>query len=356
MMRPTVLGRYLTRLVLGRAIAVLLGLTSLLLLLDLLDKASDILARGGIADIGRYTLLRLPTVIGRLVPLAVLVGAILTFLRIAASLEMAAIWATGFGPWRVLGALLPVCVLAAAVQFALLLGLAPRSERAWADWWSSREEAAQPVALPQRLWFRDGADIVAVDAASRDGRVLEGVLLVRRDEGGQATARIDAHRAVHDAAGWRLEGIRLVRPGDTGAMVMAALPWPEGPPPSMMRALTRPTEAQPLHRLLAGYRGDGPLTRGPAFFATRLQAVAASTLEPVIMMLLALPSAFALPRQGGGARRAATGLALGLGFLVAAGLMSAIGEAGRLSPVLAAWTMPACFALAGLLCLWHEEA
>lgn len=356
MMRPTVLGRYLTRLFLGRATAVLLGLASLLLLLDLLDKASDILAQGGIGDVGRYALLRLPTVIGRLIPLAVLTGAVLTFRRLAALQEMAAIWAGGSGPWRVLALLMPACALAAALQFALLLGLAPRAERAWTDWWDRREAAERPVPLQRRLWLRDGADIVAVDAASRDGRVLEGVLLVRRDEQGQATAQIDARRAVHDGTGWRLEDVRLVRPGDTEATAMAALPWPEGPSPSMMRALARPTETLPLQQLLAGYQGEGPLTRGPAFFATRLQAVLAALLEPAIMLLLALPSAFALPRQGGGARRAATALALGLGFLVAGGLMSSIGEASRLDPVLAIWIVPACFALAGLLCLWRAEA
>ena len=36
--------------------------------------------------------------------------------------------------------------------------------------------------------------------------------------------------------------------------------------------------------------------------------------------------------------------------------MIAIGEAGGLGPVPAAWSMLPCFATAGLLCLWREEA
>ena len=58
---------------------------------------------------------------------------------------------------------------------------------------------------------------------------------------------------------------------------------------------------------------------------------------------------------GGGARRAAVGLALGLGYLVAAGLLEALGEAAVLPPVLAAWTAPLLFAAAGVLLLQREE-
>jgi lipopolysaccharide export system permease protein len=37
-------------------------------------------------------------------------------------------------------------------------------------------------------------------------------------------------------------------------------------------------------------------------------------------------------------------------------MMNAVGEAGGLGPVPAAWIAPLCFAVVGLLCLWREEA
>ncbi|MFC7736717.1 LptF/LptG family permease [Roseomonas sp. GCM10028921] len=350
-----VLGRYLTRLFVARALAVLLGLAALLQLLDLLDKASDVLSRGGVADIGRYALLRLPTTLGRLMPLAVLVGAILAFRQFAASLEITAMRAAGIGTWRILGTLAPACALAFLLQSALLLGVAPRTERALADWWDSREPVERPLVLPQRLWLRNGTEIVAADAVSRDGGVLEGLLVIRRDAEGRALDRLDARRAAHGAEGWRLEGVRLVRPGASRPQEVAALPWPEGPAPRVLRELARPTEAQSPARLLAGWRGEGPVSRGPAFYAARLHALAASAAAPFVMLLLAAPAAFGLPRQEGAFRRAAVGLVLGLGYLVAAGLMATIGEAGGLHPVAAAWATPVLFAMAGLLLLWREE-
>ena len=98
------------------------------------------------------------------------------------------------------------------------------------------------------------------------------------------------------------------------------------------------------------------MARGGAFYRTRVQSAAAALATPFVMLLLAAPAAFGLPRQGGGAaRRAAVGLALGLGYLVAAGLLEALGEASVLPPVLAAWTAPFVFAVAGVLLLQREE-
>ncbi|WP_043361245.1 LptF/LptG family permease [Belnapia sp. F-4-1] len=351
-----ILPRYLSRIFLGLTAAVLLGLVALLQLLDLLDKASELLQRGGLTDVGRYALLRLPTMLGQLVSLAVLVGAILTFRRLAGTLEITALRTLGLGAWRILGAVLPACVLAVALQAALLLAIAPRTERTLADWWDGRGAAeGQPMALAQRLWLRNGTEIVSVESASLDGRSLAGILLVRRDAEGQALERIDARRAIHGPEGWRLLQLRLVRPGESRPQVLAELAWAEGPSPEAIRDLARPTAAQPLDRLLAGQRGEGAVTRGPAFYATRLQAVAATMIAPFVMVLLAAPSAFGLPRQADGYRRGGIGLALGLGYLVVNGLLNAMGEAGGLEPHLAAWTAPLAFALVGLLRLWHEE-
>jgi lipopolysaccharide export system permease protein len=356
--RFPLLARYLTRAFLAKMLAVLLGLASLLVLLDLLDRAADVLQRGGMAGIARYILLRLPTMLGQLMPLAVLAGAILAFRQLAGNLEIAAMRALGLGAWRLLRALLPACALAVALQAALQLGIAPRSERALTDWWDSRGEAIadQPIALAQRLWLRNGSEIVAVDSVSLDGSVLAGVLLVRRDADGRVLECIDARRAAFGAEGWVLQQARIIRPAATQPQLAASQAWPDGPSPKLMRELSRPIVAQPLGRLLQGQRGQGSVSRGPAYYATRVQATLAAMLAPLIMLILALPAAFGMPRQEAAFRRGGIGLILGLGYLVVNGVLTALGEAGALGAYAAAWTAPLCFALAGIWRLWIEES
>ncbi len=349
------LQRYLSRLLLGRMLMVLLGLAALLQLLDLFDRASEVLAHGGMADIARYTLLRLPTLLGQLIPLAVLVGAILTFRRLAGMLEITALRAAGVGAWHLLRALVPACVIAMGLQLALHLGVVPRSERALADWWDGRSNSGGAVATAPRLWLRTGRDILSVEAVSLDGRRLEGVLLIRRDAEGRAVLQVDARHATHGPQGWLLEDARIARPGIPQTMAAQTFTWPEGPPPLRLREASRPTEAQTLGQIFAGLRGEGVVTHGSAFYATRVQALLAVFATPALMLLLSLPAAFGLPRQDGAGWRAVAGLVLGLGYLVTGGLLTALGEAGALPPAIAVWTAPACFAIAGFWLLWREE-
>lgn len=349
-------GRYLTRLFLWRLAGVLLALAALMQMLDLLDNASSVLMRGGgIAGVARYAALRLPTLLGQLLPMATLVAAALTFMRLAADLELTALRAVGVSTWRMLAALLPACGLAAVVQFALLDQVAPPTQRALVDWWAAHPAPGAPAEPEQRLWLRARGDVVAVDRVSLDGRRLEGVVLIRRDPERLATARIDAVSATHAGGTWTLHEVRIAHADSPVVEAVDAMPWPEGPSPRNMVELARPTETQPVARTLQVLRGEWASSRGTAHHATRLQAGFAGLLGPAIMLLLAAPAAFALPRRGNGGLYAALGLVLGLGYLTAGGLTAALGEAGLVSPVLAAWAPPLAFGCIGLMILLRLE-
>jgi lipopolysaccharide export system permease protein len=353
--------RYLSGLFIGRLLAALLGLASLIQLLDLLDRASEVLHRGGMADLARYAGLRLPSVLGQMVPLAVLVAGMLTLRRLAMTLEMTALRAAGIPVRRVLTTLLPACLLAALVQAVLLGVVAPRTERALARWWAQTDsramEAEQDDTAPKRrVWLRAGNEIVGIDRVSIDGTQLQGVLLVPRGPDALARARIQADSAVYSDAGWTLKGVRTAQANGSALIRTASQPWPEGPPPANIVDLARPTEAQEPLWLLRALRREQAVDRGPAFYATRLQGSAARLFGAFIMLLLAAPVAFEMPRRGGGALRPLLGLCLGLGYLLLAGLLSALGEAGVIPVTLAVWTAPILFAaIGGMLLMRFEE-
>jgi lipopolysaccharide export system permease protein len=349
--------RYLSGIFIGRLVAALLGLAALLQLLDLLDRASEVLHRGGMLDLARYAGLRLPSLLGQMVPLAVLIAGMLTLRRLAMTLEMTALRAAGIPVRRVLAMLLPACAVAALAQALLLGAVAPRTERALAAWWARTEPRALVADdAPKRVWLRTGNQIVGIDRVSLDGTHLDGVLLVPRDADALAVARVEASSADHTAAGWVLRDVREAAPSGAALLRQASRPWPEGPAPAELVDLARPTESQDPFWLLRALRREQAVDRGPAFYQTRLQTSIARLLSPFVMLLLAASVAFEMPRRGGGALRPLMALCLGLGFLLLGGLLGALGEAGVLSVALAVWTAPILFgALGGMLLIRFEE-
>jgi lipopolysaccharide export system permease protein len=336
------LRRYLSSLLLRRLLGVLLGLSALLQLLDLLDKTSTVLSRGGLGGVGRYVALRCPVLLGEMIPLATLVGALLCFMRLSRGLEMAALGAAGISVRQVIRLLLPVCLLVSAAEFAFQAEFVPLSERAFADWWARTTPATPDAAPAPRVWLRAGRDVAAVASVSNDGTTLSGLTILRRNAEGDLLGRVDADTARWRHGQWQLSGATLSRPDNT-ASVPDTANWPDGPAPANMVELARPAESSTLPHLLGALHGHWVSARGPAFLRTQLHALAAGLLDPVIMLVLAAPVLLAPPRTGIDMLAALRVLGLGLGYLAAAGLLQALGNAGTLPPWLAGWSAAAVF-------------
>ncbi|MCB8875180.1 LptF/LptG family permease [Acidisoma silvae] len=327
---------YLSKLFLGRMLAALAGLSAMLQLINLLENAGTIFAHGGFRDILHFIVLQLPTIVSEMLPLAILIGALLTFRRLAADLEVTTLRGAGMSLWQMVGALMPVCLVLCVVQFGLQNEVAPRADRAFANWWAATipPPANNP---PPRLWLRGGSDVAAVDSVSTDGRTLHGVMVLERDAAGEISLRMDAPIARYGAAGWVLEQVRVTRPDATRVQDVATAPWPQGPVPANMQELAWPTASITLGRIVAVLHGRWAGSQGPNYYLTALHAAVASLLSPVIMLLLAAPVLLAPPRSEGNTRATAMGLVLGLGYATSAGLLSAFGQSGTLPPWLAGW-------------------
>jgi lipopolysaccharide export system permease protein len=92
---------YLGRIMLVRTAAAAVALIGLLQLIDLLERTNDILARGGVLEIGRYMLLRLPGLFQQAAPFAVLAGAIFTFSQLARNSELVVMRITGLSLYQI---------------------------------------------------------------------------------------------------------------------------------------------------------------------------------------------------------------------------------------------------------------
>ena len=349
------LSAYLTRMMAVRTAAAAIALIGLLQLIDLLERTSDILARGGPIEILRYMALRMPYMFVEVAPFAVLAGAIFTFSQLARNSELVVMRISGLSLFQIFRRTLPVALAVAALDLMVADQLTPRAEQALATWWTATAPGAvKPIASPR--WFHIDGDVVMAHSASADGGELRDLSIYQRDAKSALTRRMTAHLATHEAGGWRLHDVTVTDLGDarTTQMTVAAMDW---------RTNLSAADAARLfansYEITSGtaYRslfGKGPVDKSPNSFQTRLYRTVAEGFAPIIMLLLALPTALGYARSNGTAP-VIFGLGAGLFYLVADGLLTAMGATGVLPPLAAAWGAPLAFAAGAISILLYAE-
>jgi lipopolysaccharide export system permease protein len=211
-------------------------------------------------------------------------------------------------------------------------------------------------STPTPRWFRIDGNVVLVKSASPDGAILRGVSIYERNGDGELLRRMTAATATPEPGGWRLHDAVVTDLGKTRADIMSVgeMDW---------RTTLRASDAARLfanaYEITSGtaYRslfGKGPIDKSPSEFKTRLYRTLAEGVAPIIMLLLALPTAL------GHARSNRTGpvifgLGCGLLYLVSDGLLTAMGQTGVLPPAVAAWGAPVAFAAGAVSLLLYAE-
>ena len=351
------LDRYVSRLLLTRTLVTALVLIGLVQVLELLDRTSEILGRGlGFAGIGRYSLLRLAGQFQQVASLSMLVGAIFTFAQLARTSEMVVIRATGANIYRVLRMMLPVAIGIALVDFVVAAEIAPRTEAQLQRWMASTAPVAE--RKPDKPhWFRMGQDLVLVSAISPDSRTLTDVHIYRRDPQRILTQEIAAPQATAEAGGWKLHRAVVTRVlNDTAVSAAPAdMDWKTRLTSGELQRLFHPTIDIPTVDAATGVARIGPTDRSPDFYATRLMRTFAEPVGVVVMLLLSAPAALSSMRSDQAVRLFLFGLCSGLLYLVADGLLTALGETSALPPVLAAWSAPVAFTALAFAVLLQAE-
>lgn len=349
------LSAYLTRMMAVRTAAAAAALMGLLQLIDLLERTSDILTRGGPLGILRYMALRLPYMFGEVAPFAVLAGAIFTFSQLARNSELVVMRITGMSLFEIFRRTLPVALSVAALDLVVADQVTPRAQQALASWWSASAPGPVVKASAAR-WFHIDNNVVMVRAATRDGNTLRGVSIYERDAQKALTRRINAESATTEVGGWRLHNAAVTDLGaaHTSQMTLASMDWRS----TLSAGDTRRLFAD-SYEITSGtaYRslfGKGPVDKSPSQFETRLFRTLAAGVAPIIMLLLALPTALGYARSNR-TGPVIFGLGCGLLYLVADGLLTAMGQTGVLPPLVAAWGAPVGFAAGAISILLYAE-
>jgi lipopolysaccharide export system permease protein len=355
------LARYVGLRFLSAFLAVFVGLLLVLAMVDFIEmlRRSSDLQDVSTAYVAKISLFRVPFLTERIMPFAVLVSAMFTYLNLSRRLELVVARSAGMSAWQ---------FIAPSVLLALLLGIAATTiynpVSAEMREYSARIEGDlfrrghSYFDLGTGFWIRqrspDGQAIINAKSSREQGLDLGGVTVFRLDDADGTVDRIEAKRAVLGPGFWRLEEARIISegvpPADhatydlrtylTATQVRENFAQPETVPFWQLRAYIRLAENSGL--AAAGYRVQYYQLWAQPFYLAG-------------MALLACAVSLRLFRSGGIQRMVLGGLAVGFLLYVLSKFTGDLSKAGILSPIAAAAAPPLVSGLIGIVTLLYQE-
>ena len=349
MMRLTVLDRHLAAAVAGMSLLALLALALIAGLTTVIDQFGDVgKGRFGVDEAVRFALLRLPSAVYELFPMAVLLGSLLGLGALAANGELVAIRAAGWSVARMARAVALAGLAASVLVMALGEWVVPPAERL-AVALKARAHLPGVTGDASGVWIRDGDEFIHIGTVRTD-RVIADVRVFRLDANYRLTHWLEADSGYLGAQGWVLRGVREVRIADAGLVERRhdAWPWPARFRPDVLRVSVVDPETMSLTQLTAlidylRVNGLDTARHRAAYWSKWMQPLATA-----VMVLLGLPFVFGRFRDAGAGLRMIIGVLFGVLFYIANTLLGRMGVLYGLPPLVSVVLPTAVFLLAGL--------
>jgi lipopolysaccharide export system permease protein len=355
------LSRYLAWRFVSAVLAVFVGIMVLTAMIDFLEtmRRTGHIKDVSILFLAKLTLLRVFFVTERVMPFAVLVGAMFCYLNLSRRLELVVARAAGISAWQFLT---PAIVIAAAIGIATTTIYNPMSA-------NFREQATRlegelfgrdtGLRLPGGgFWLRqrseEGQTVINARSSRQQGIQLGGVSIFRFDPAGRFRDRIEARSATLEAGYWRLEEVRIYSSGappiERDALELRTTLTPVQVGESFATPETVPFWQLRSHIQLAENAGV-PADR----YRLQYYQLLAQPFYLVAMVLLAAAVSLRFFRFGGVQKVILSGIIAGFAIYLLAKITGDLSKAGLMGAVAAAGLPPVVGGVTGLIALLYQE-
>ena len=333
-----IINRYIQRNIYLGTFAALLVLVSLSLFFQFVRELDDI-GRGSydFSAVFRYVALRVPNYTVEFLPLAALLGSILSLGALAGNSELIAMQASGISLRRMLGSVMQAALVLALMSFVLAEWVVPDSETTARNLKSQAQQRTKALRSGQGLWIKDESRVIRITSLLPQGFARD-VEIYELDANGRLRATLKARFAVPNEKGWELQDVvqttidaaqsssqryeRKLYEGNISHEVLRVLSIePRKMSSADLRAYLNFIEENRLDARVEN------LVLWQKLFAP---------LTVVVMCLLALPFVLGAQRQSNAGQRLLVGILLGLAFGVVDRLMTQVGTQYPIYPALAA--------------------
>lgn len=295
-----------------------------------------------------YVLLQMPNRVYDVLPIAVLIGSVFVFARLAQGSEYTILRTSGLGPWRALRMLLGLAGVFVVLTF--LVGDYAAPEAAKAGQLLKARFAGRLDAGPTGAWLKErqtGREVsVNVSALSADGR-LQGIRIFEYSPQGTLLARTQAQTGIIDPEStWQMEEVvRTEFVGHTDPATrtpiarsqrLPALSWPSTLTTEMVSvAFLKPDRMSTLalYNFIQHLDATG---QSAQLYALEFWRKVFYPLSCLVMMVLALPFAYLHFRSGSITGYVFGGVMIGISFFLLNNIFGYIGRLNDWLPWLAA--------------------
>ena len=350
--------RYLMREVAAAILLVLVAFLALFGFFDLIAELKNVGQTGyRLQHAILFVLLRLPGRIYELMPVAVLIGTLYALSTLARHSEITVLRASGLSTARLLGALLQVALVCAALTFVIGEAVAPPSERAAQQLRLKEKGKAVGQDLRSGLWVKDERSFINVQTVLPDTR-LRGVRIYDFDARGALRSVTEAREGEYlPPDRWRLHGVvQTVLRGERAEVVkMPDTEWRSALNPDILSVLMVAPERMSILHLSAYTKHLAENKQKTQRYDIAMWKKLVYPLAALVMVALALPFGYTHNRVSGVSLKIFSGVMIGVFFHMLNGLFSNLGAINSWSPVLSAIAPSVMFMAAAAGMIWWME-
>ena len=311
-----IINRYLMRSIHLGTFTVLLALVGLGVFFMFIGELKD-LGEGvyGLPQVAKFVALSIPGKVVEFMPIAVLLGSILSLGSLASNSEIVAMQASGVSLAKLITSLLQAAVMLALLSFLLAEWVVPASETSALAVKNLVRGKSTALFVKEGLWIKDESRVLHIDKLLPDG-IARNVEIFQLDPQAKVISITRVGRAIPVAEGWELQQVEKSIIGDNRVDTSSydRVIYTGGLSPALLEVLT--IEPQQM--------SSGDLYAYINFLQENKLSAAAeqlifwqkifSPLAVIVMCLLAFPFVLGAQRQGNTGQRLLVGILLGLAF------------------------------------------
>jgi lipopolysaccharide export system permease protein len=352
------LRRYIIREIFYATLLVFVALLLLFAFFDLLEELRK-LGQGsyGIKEAALFVVLSAPNHVYELFPIAALIGTLFALSQLVASSEYAVMRSAGVSISDLVGVIASIGLLFGTIAFVTGEFVAPFAEQHAQRLRSQAMTGVVAQEFRSGLWIKDGTTFVNVLTVSPGG-LLQGLRIYDFDR----RYRLQLLRYVQSAQylgdqQWQLKGVIQTHFDATNTVVsqIDTMPWTSVLAPGLLNMLLIKPEKMSAWNLYSYGEHLKENNQKSLRYDIALWLKLLYPITIIVMMVLALPFAYAQVRQGGVGAKIFYGIMLGLVFHFLNRLSGHLGLLNNWAPAASAMIPTVLFGGLAWMLLWWQE-